>query len=98
MRSGEASVNVAGRGACDRFVSGRRLTSTTPGMTKNTATLPSSSPVNKRDVCVFSQMPKKVRLKSIASGSAARIKRLRGGVDLFLNDRTSGYSNNVNAK
>ena len=61
-----------------------------PGMTKNTVTLPSSSPVSRRDVCVFSQTPKNVRLKSMASGSAARIKTLRSGVAVFLSERNSG--------
>jgi hypothetical protein len=46
---------------------------------------------------VFSQKPKNVRLKSIASGRVARIKRLRGGVAVLLNERINGYSNNVNA-
>jgi hypothetical protein len=71
-------------------VSERRLQSIIPGITKNTVTLPSRAPVSKRDVCVFSHNPMNVRLKSMARGRAARIKKLNGGVAVFLSERNRG--------
>jgi len=67
-----------------------RLKSAIPGITYNTVTLPRSAPVSKRDVCVFSQIPKKVRLKSISSGRTARNKNFRGGIAALRSERTSG--------
>ena len=95
MRSGEASVNVT----CGRAVREcRKLRSIIPGMTKKTVTLPSNAPVSKREVCVFSQKPKNVTLKSMRSGIAASNNKLRGGVAVLFKERSNGYRSSVNAK
>lgn len=61
-----------------------------PGMTKKTATAPSSAPVEKREKWVLWPRPKNSTEKSIAIGTAATKSHFLDGVSVDRIDLTKG--------
>ena len=74
----------------------RKLNSEIPGMTYKTVTPPRSTAVKKRDECVFSQIPKRVRKKSIEVGTAAMNNHFTSGSVVDLKGRINGYNSSTN--